>query len=213
MLSQPSAKDQSSHLLKFRQLQNRGLSFLRNYILQTLTGLTQQVQAKIKVPPTSVHHLIVCTQTSPVGEPSEGGVLYLTFKTNAPQIKALCVELEKRSSLPEYQALLTDCHNSYFNQRRQLLLPIINVSLRKLAASTDLQATVRTGCAYVVNVCCLEYQLFTAFFDKPANALRDFLGGISVDLYVAITNIHTHTHTTLSSCSPQRTAMIRCVRW
>ena len=49
-LPQPTAKDQSSHLLKFRQLQNRGLYFLRGYIMQTLTGLTQQVQSKIKVP-------------------------------------------------------------------------------------------------------------------------------------------------------------------
>lgn len=46
---QPTAKDQSSHLLKFRQLQNRGLSFLRGHIIQTITLLTQQVQAKIKV--------------------------------------------------------------------------------------------------------------------------------------------------------------------
>lgn len=113
-------------------------------------------------------------------------MLYLTFKTNAPQVKILTAELEKRAGLAEYQGLLVDCHNCYFNQRRQLLLPIISASLRKLASSTDLQATVRTGCAYVINVSCLEFQLYHAFFEKPSTALRDFLGGISVDLYEII---------------------------
>ena len=110
-------------------------------------------------------------------------MLYLTFRTTAPQLKPLCAELEKRASLPEYNSLLNDCHNCYFNQRRALLSPIINASLRKLSA-LDLHAAVRTGCAYVVNVSCLEYQLYTAFFEKLGTAVRDFLAGISLDLCV-----------------------------
>jgi hypothetical protein len=68
--------------------------------------------------------------------------------------------------LLRYRSLLEQCHQSYVNQREQLLSPSVRSTVAELsnAHRGDHCALVRAGCAFLVHVSQDEHQLFCQFF-------------------------------------------------
>ncbi len=84
-------QDAETYLLKYRQLQHRGLSMLKNEIVQTLKSITAQLLSQMKVKGVEV------TESSSIDT-----MYYIKFRTVAPKIHPLCQEIEKRATISEY---------------------------------------------------------------------------------------------------------------
>jgi hypothetical protein len=95
-------------------------------------------------------------------EGAENSMYYVKYRAVAPKLKPLIQEIENRSqireysqhtfcaealprfrTLPRYQALLSDCHYGYFEQRRILLSAPIAAQIRALTQSKNLHEMVR----------------------------------------------------------------------
>lgn len=76
----------------------------------------------------------------------------------------------------EYAAVLHECRDAYFKQRRALLLDSVRDRIQTAAAQgqNDLGAIARQGCALLCDVCHREYKLQQRFF--PPGALAEYEG-------------------------------------
>jgi hypothetical protein len=163
----PGFKESEVYLLKYRQLQGRGLTLVRNYVINTFKDTASHVLTQLK------------TQKD-----ATSLIFYVDFKLVAPKVKPLCTEIENRSGQREYAALLSDCHTVYFQQRRLLLHDLVSKNLLSVSTtSNDLTAATRDGCSYLLNICQLEHDLFCQFFTATSTGLRMLLEGFSTTLY------------------------------
>ncbi len=172
--------------MKFRGWQNKALSFIKAHVTNTLKLTAQQTTAELK-------------QGAPA-DLSEGSIYYRKFKFAAPKVRSLIQELEARAASEEcvfffaamlccanhggrYQAALVECMHVYFQQRRQLVAPLVQSRVRELAQSSDLHGLLRAGWAYVFQLCAAEHQLCSVFFEKPSAGLNSLLEGFALDLH------------------------------
>lgn len=114
-------------------------------------------------------------------------LFYGKFRAQAPRVAKIMKSIEDRilnfkSDLEspghvflrqEYESVLTDCQNSYFACRRQLLLPSVKSAVSELSNkyTRDHCGLVRAGCAFLLHVCEDEYQLFQQFFGQDFETL------------------------------------------
>jgi hypothetical protein len=118
--------DAESHLIKYRQLQNRGLSLIKTEILHTLKNTTANILATMKASPanpasassssssTSNNNSDVIagvTTTAGAGAGANSGTVvsidaasqfYVKFRIAAPKLRPLCEEIETRAHIKEY---------------------------------------------------------------------------------------------------------------
>ena len=125
-------------------------------------------------------------------------LFYGKFRMHAPRIKMLMNEIQKRSkSNADFAALLQDCYDCYYTQRRGLLQVPVTKRMQEITVehSADLPALVRSGCSYMARVCCNEYQLYQHFFQDVDVGMHDFLESLADILYdvcrpMFIRNVH-----------------------
>lgn len=170
--SNPSYKEYELFKTRLHQCLSKVLSLVKTTVFNTLQQATQQVRPK----------------TEQMINPSENAftLFYGKFRTNAPKVKALMDQIEQRlGKSPEYEILLKDCHQCYFQQRQQLLGPSIFQAVTELASKhvKDYCALVRSGCAFMAHVCEDEHQLFFHFFSQPTEGLDSMLEGLCMSLY------------------------------
>lgn len=69
--------------------------------------------------------------------------------------------------------LLTDSHEIYFSQRKELMSESVKNAIVDLSSKYrgDHCTLVRSGCAFLVHICLDEYQMFFQFFNKPSPLL------------------------------------------
>ena len=93
--------------------------------------------------------------------------------------------ISDNTHIVEYQNLLQDCHQCYFQQRQLLLGPCVTDAVNELVTnySKDHCSLVRSGCAFLVHVCEDEHQLFNRFFSMSTPLLDTFLEGLCTSLY------------------------------
>jgi hypothetical protein len=119
-------------------------------------------------------------------EGTETSVLYVRFKAAGSDLKALMEEIESRASRKEYSQILHDCHSLYCEQRLALVQGVVSQRISDYAKKEPLPALTRSGCAYLVQVCQLEHQLFDHFFpvssSEPSN-LAPLLDPLCTTLY------------------------------
>ncbi|GAQ88312.1 oligomeric Golgi complex component 3 [Klebsormidium nitens] len=167
--SNPQYADSAVYLVKFRQLQSRALGTVRSHVLSVLRHASQQVQQAIKESASSSEG----GRAANVAEGAETSLLYVRFKAAAPSLKALMEEMETRAARKEYQQLLADCHGLYCEQRLALVAGVVQQRITEYAKAQSLPSLTRSGCAYLMQVCQLEHQLFDHFFPassaEPAN--------------------------------------------
>ncbi|XP_043696777.1 conserved oligomeric Golgi complex subunit 3 isoform X5 [Telopea speciosissima] len=83
-------------------------------------------------------------------------------------LKPLLEEIESRSSRKEYAQLLSECHRLYCEQRLSLVKGIVHQRISEFAKKEALPSLTRSGCAYLMQVCQLEHQLFDHFFPSSS---------------------------------------------
>ncbi|KFM56619.1 Conserved oligomeric Golgi complex subunit 3, partial [Stegodyphus mimosarum] len=173
-------KESPAYLARFRHLQSQALGMIRSYVVATLQQATQQVLPRRD-------NL----------SPSENAftLYYGKFRSHAPRIHALMKQIEERiDKNPDYELLLSDCHQCYFNQREILLGPSVSATITELAEKhqKDHCSLVRSGCAFLLHVCEDEYQLFQQFFSQNTKYLSEFLEGLCIRLYDVLRPIIIH---------------------
>ncbi|XAR53530.1 hypothetical protein NMG60_11022121 [Bertholletia excelsa] len=156
--SNPQYAESSVYLVKFRQLQSRALGMIRSHVLSVLKNASSQVQVAIRSSSDS---------KVAVSEAVEASVIYVRFKAAASELKPVLGEIESRSSRKEYSQILSECHKLYCEQRLSLVKGIVHQRISEFAKET-LPSLTRSGCAYLMQVCQLEHQLFDHFFPSSS---------------------------------------------
>ncbi|KAM3714496.1 hypothetical protein ACJW31_01G336900 [Castanea mollissima] len=175
--SNPQYGESSVYLLKFRQLQSRALGMIRSHVLSVLKSASSQVQAAIRSSGNS---------KAVVSEGVEASVIHVRFKAAANELKSVLEEIESRSSRKEYVQLLAECHKLYCEQRLSLLRGIVHQRISEFAKKESLPSLTRSGCAYLMQVCQLEHQLFDHFFpssSEDVSSLAPLIDPLSTYLY------------------------------
>ncbi|KAG2699275.1 hypothetical protein I3843_07G184700 [Carya illinoinensis] len=157
--SNPEYLESSVYLLKFRQLQSRALGMIRSHVLSVLKSASSQVQAAIRSSGSG---------KTAVSEGVEASVIYVRFKAAASELKPVLEGIESRSSRKEYVQLLAECHRLYCEQRLSLVRGIVHQRISEFAKKESLPSLTRSGCAYLMQVCQLEHQLFDHFFPSSS---------------------------------------------
>ncbi|XP_077988329.1 conserved oligomeric Golgi complex subunit 3-like [Glandiceps talaboti] len=197
--SNPNYKESQVYLARFKHCLSKALNLVRVHVVNILQSAALQVLPK-----------------KDAIKPSDNAftLFYGKFRTNAPRVKALMEQIEERvSKSPEYDTLLNDCHQCYFNQREILLGPSITTAISELASQhvKDHCALVRSGCAFMVRICQDENQLFFHFFSKPTDKLDILLERLCNNLYDVLRPliIHiNHLETLAELCTILKTEML-----
>ncbi|KAL0344983.1 UNVERIFIED_CONTAM: Conserved oligomeric Golgi complex subunit [Sesamum radiatum] len=157
--SNPQYAECNVYLVKFRQLQSRALGMIRTHVLSVLKNTSSQVQAAIRSS---------AGNKASVSEGVEASVIYVRFKAAANELKPVLEEIESRKPRKEYVQLLTECHKLYCEQRLSLVRGIAHQRISEFAKKEALPSLTRSGCAYLMQVCQLEHQLFDFFFPSSS---------------------------------------------
>ncbi|XP_038990079.1 conserved oligomeric Golgi complex subunit 3 [Phoenix dactylifera] len=157
--SNPQYAESGVYLVKFRQLQSRALGMIRSHVLSVLKGASSQVQTAIRGSGSN---------KTTVSEGVEASVIYVRFKAAASELKPLLGEIESRSTRKEYAQIVTECHRLYCEQRLSLVKSILHQRISEFARKEALPSLTRSGCAYLMQVCQLEHQLFDHFFPSSS---------------------------------------------
>ncbi|XP_021894394.1 conserved oligomeric Golgi complex subunit 3 isoform X2 [Carica papaya] len=177
VMSNPQYAESSIYLLKFRQLQSRALGMIRSHVLSVLKRASSQVQATIRSSGGS---------KASVSEGVEASVIYVRFKAAASELKPVLEEIESRSSRKEYAQVLAECHKLYCEQRLSLVKGIVHQRISEFSKREALPSLTRSGCAYLMQVCQLEHQLFGHFFPsslEDISSLAPLIDPLSTYLY------------------------------
>eukprot|EP00042_Codosiga_hollandica_P030473 m.177160 g.177160 ORF g.177160 m.177160 type:complete len:762 (-) comp53367_c0_seq2:46-2331(-) len=164
-------KDSAVYLLRYRQCQSKALSMIKVFVTNTLRNATQQVASQVQQ-----------------GSDSDQSftLYYGKFRTHAPRIKALMEDIERRAAKNgDYLSIMEDCYSCYYAQRAALLLPCVVREIEGLQKTyhSSIPSFVRAGCAYLVRVCCSEFQLYKHFFSVVDPGLHQLLYQLSEVLY------------------------------
>ncbi|KAI3667095.1 hypothetical protein L6452_42140 [Arctium lappa] len=155
----PQYAESNVYLVKFRQLQSRALGMIRTHVLAVLKSSTSQVQTALRGSGGN---------KAAVSEGVEASIIYVRFKAAASELKPVLEEIERRSSRKEYAQILSECHRIYCEQRLSLVKGIVSQRISEYSRKETLPSLTRSGCAYLMQVCQLEHQLFDHFFPSTS---------------------------------------------
>ncbi|KAJ4732215.1 Conserved oligomeric Golgi complex subunit 3 [Rhynchospora pubera] len=175
--SNPQYAESSVYLVKFRQLQSRALGMIRSYVLSVLKGASSQVQAAIKGS---------AAGKAVASEGVEESIIYVRFKAATSELKPILKEIEDGASRKEYAQILSECHKLYCEQRLYLIKGIVQQRVSEYAKREPLPSLTRSGCAYLMQVCQFEHQLFDHFFptsSKDISSLAPLMDPLCTYLY------------------------------
>lgn len=157
--SNPQYAESRVYLVKFQHLQSRALNTLRSHVISILKSASSQVQEAIRGSGGS---------RTTVSEGVEASVIYVRFKAAAGELKPVFEEIESKSSRKEYAQVLAEYHKLYCEQRLSLVKSIVQQRVSVFAKKEELPSLTRSGCAYLMQVCQLEHQLFDNFFPSSS---------------------------------------------
>ncbi|PSS24690.1 Conserved oligomeric Golgi complex subunit 3 like [Actinidia chinensis var. chinensis] len=163
--SNPQYAESSVYLVKFRQLQSRALGMIRSHVLSVLKSTSSQVHSALRSSSTG--------SKSAVSEGVEASVIYVRFKAAANELKPVLEEIESRSPRKEYVQILAECHKLYCEQRLSLVKGIVHQRISEFSKKEKLPSLTRSGCAYLMQVCQLEHQLFDHFFPSSSEDISN----------------------------------------
>ncbi|XP_067011172.1 conserved oligomeric Golgi complex subunit 3 [Anabrus simplex] len=195
-------KETGAYLVKYRHCLSRAVSLVRTYIVNTFQHATQQVLAPRQ------------HTGSQTDRDTAFALCYGKFQASAPKVKQVVAQIEERvTRSQEYELLLSECHQCYFQQREVLLSSSVRSAIAdlSLAHKGDHCSLVRSGCAFLVHICQDEHQLFYQFFSLPTPQLTNFLEGLCTTLYDMLRPyiIHiNHLETLAEVCSILRLEML-----
>ncbi|KAF8250272.1 Sec34-domain-containing protein [Wilcoxina mikolae CBS 423.85] len=165
-------KDVESYAPKFRQCMTRALTLIRNFFVSSMREVATEVTEKMKK-----------RQMNDTAQ-------YAKFRINAPLLRDIVDEIEKRCDHEEYISLLDECYSCFASVRQKMVLPIIMKRMQDLSAagtttSKDLVAFARSAISFTRSVCLDEFELFYAYFvgERGDTEVYNFLETICEPLY------------------------------
>lgn len=178
--SHPNIRDGQTYRLKFKQLQNRALTLMRNYLVNLVRQFdtssapntanpAASLQAPAANPGTSRQNSssnLVAPATPRSLEEMERNLILRNaqFRTLAERARPLCEHIAKNARAREYAILLNDTGNAYFNMRRSALQAIVQGRIQELALSTDVFDLVRHGMLYLAKISEQEFDLLSCLY-------------------------------------------------
>ncbi|XP_014366007.2 conserved oligomeric Golgi complex subunit 3 isoform X3 [Papilio machaon] len=163
-------KEAHTYFVKYRHLQNRGISLIRSYIIQVLNQATEQV--------------LTTDEDSADQETMDTAyaVYFGKFQAVAPKLRMVISEIEKRAETnEEYAALLSDAQREYFSRRSSGAGFAASAALR--AAGREHCAALRAACSLLALACRDEWALYSNLFSQPSPALHEYLQSLCTGLY------------------------------
>ncbi|CAJ0954989.1 unnamed protein product, partial [Mesorhabditis belari] len=161
----PEYRESALYIQKYEQCLSKAMTWIRVKVLTDLEACVNSVrkkQAELSVDWSRTDHADEDTRA----------LLYGIFASNAASVRcALGVAEQRFSQVPEFEAMLAECHTAYFQLREQLLVPIIESTLQKLVLShsDSCCSLTRSGCLFLLGVCGDEFRLFRQFFATELN--------------------------------------------
>lgn len=147
LLNNLDYKESGVYLVKTKQCMTRSMMLIKMHIVDKIRKLAGDVRDLQR------------------GTAQKISLLYTKFKKLGIEIKPLISELESRGvHNMEFQNLLKDSINMYFDTRRGLIGPIILENIQEMKQDSILDYT-KTGCAYMIQICEDEFRLFHEFYE------------------------------------------------
>lgn len=170
--NRPKIKDGEAYRLKFKQLQNRALTLIRNYLVALFKQFetSQQPNHPTFGPKNATGGQTEATQnffaSNVALDELERNLTMRNaqFRTLAERARPLCEHIAKNSSAREYALLLHDTGNAYFNMRRQALQNLVQGRIRELSAQKDVFELVRHGMIYLAQLSEQEFELLSCLY-------------------------------------------------
>ena len=182
MQTHPKQKEAESYRSRYKQLLTRAMTLVRNTFMTGARDVTEDVSKRINDKQTNVSETLLSS------------LLYAKFRVDAPLMKDLGLEIQKRAVPPadaepgtegEYQSLMNELHQSFAACRTRLILPIIQQKVAEIATaptSKDLVAFARSSITYVRGVCLDEFELWEEWF-HGRRGVYEFLEGLCEPLF------------------------------
>jgi hypothetical protein len=185
--------DAQIYLTKFRMQQVRALTAIKEHVVALIRTAAQEIRARdarrapgaaaapdgdaaaASAADASVSESLDDAAAVVNENDADASLFYAKFRAIAPRIRPLTTELERRSARRECAALLNDCYAAYFGERAALLSGVVSRQLAELAQVSDVRALARSGCAYLLRVSDLEWQLFRHLFGRATPALAELI--------------------------------------
>ena len=120
------------YLLRFQQCMTRAMTLTRMYFVGSMKALTSDISRRMS--------------EKELSQTAQMHLLYTRFQSISSQVAPLIGELERRSLAhpEELSSLLAECHSTYFQSRRTLLVGKLVEEIRGLdPGRTDLVELVR----------------------------------------------------------------------
>ncbi|KAI5813825.1 Sec34-like family-domain-containing protein [Pyronema omphalodes] len=165
-------KEVETYAPKFRQCMTRSMTLIRNYFVQSIREVSDEIIEKVK--------------KKQMNDTSQ----YAKFHIHAPALKDIVYEIEKRCGHEEYISLLNECYSSFASVRQKMILPLIHKRMQELSSpgsttSKDLVAFARSAISFTRSICLDEFELFYAYFsaERDDTEVYNFLETICEPLY------------------------------
>ncbi|KAL5002397.1 Sec34-like family-domain-containing protein [Aspergillus recurvatus] len=181
METHPEQKESEVYRSRYRLLLTRALTLIRGHFVSAIRDVYSSVSRKV-------------ADKQP-DDAALSALLYAKFRVDAPELKQIGLEIQKRAVPPldpdqgteaEYQSLLNELHTNYAATRGKLIVPLVRKRLSEIAqvpsSSQDLVAFARASISYVRGVCLDEFDLWGEWFHGQGG-LYDFLEAICEPLY------------------------------
>lgn len=175
----PQHKEHETYSRRFRQCLTRALTLIRNYVINNLKSIRDEISSKIN--------------DTKLGSVTHEALLYTRFGTDSEYLSPVCDELSKRAIHDkEYEGLLNDCYSFYFRIRSKLLqnkiseqIQISNVDQKNKSLVEIIQRSI----SHFTQIYKDEYELFFKIFTRNNNNQFNFwLQQISEPLYDFLRN-------------------------
>jgi hypothetical protein len=174
-------REAETYRSRYRLLLTRALTLIRVHFTEALREIAADVAKRIA--------------DRQLNDTTMSALLYAKFRTGAPELKSIGIEIQKRVVLPagaapggeaEYQSLMNELYQSYSTTRGRLILPIVTKKIGEIAqapsTSTDLVAFARSSIGYIRGICFDEADLWQEWFESDGG-LYDFLEAVCEPLY------------------------------
>ncbi|KAH7691246.1 COGC-3 protein, partial [Aphelenchoides avenae] len=162
----PEHKEAETYLRKYEHCLSRALSAIKLGVMTDLESCKNEVlyrQAKASSQPTAADGAVGMTYA----DDDTFALLYGVFGVKANAVRnAVSLGHQYFSEYPEFQSMVMECEEAYFQIREHLLRPIVNATVQQLSQKHKESSCTftRDGCNFLLRLADDEYRLYKQFF-------------------------------------------------
>ncbi|XP_011633604.1 conserved oligomeric Golgi complex subunit 3 [Pogonomyrmex barbatus] len=177
MQNNSSYNESGIYLVRYRHCQSKAIALIQNYIFNLFSKTTESILN------------LRDSENSSENADTALALFYGRFQTILSKTRPVIKQIESKSyKRQEYDSLLLECHQYYWNQRGLVLGKSIQKSLNSIREkyNGDHCSLVRHSCALLLHASIDEHKLFYEFFSKQSSGLTTYLESLCTSLYDAL---------------------------